>query len=164
MAGAEGERSAASDHHTLLTRRNTKIVEEQKQEQSTSDVLRVCCRVPRAFALRSSLIIQTTKKTGKGHAAAHAASVDDAAGVEPHDPDNKPETDNQDLDEYEESSHDANSNPSFDEISNDNPEGELEPWSTTQREQCTKRMTCWQQTESRRGSAVRPGFTGSRQG
>ena len=68
------------------------------------------------------------RKTGKGHAAAHVASVDDTADVETHDPDSEPENDttehnHQDLNEHQESSH-----HSCDEISNDNPEDELEPW------------------------------------
>ena len=42
--------------------------------------------------------------------------------------DDTTEHNNQDLDEHEESSHDADSNPYFDEISNDNPEDELSPW------------------------------------
>ena len=77
------------------------------------------------------MIIQTERKTGTGHAVAHAASVD--TGVEPHDPDSEPlddttEHNNQDLDEHEESSHDADSNPCFDESSEDNPADEQEPW------------------------------------
>ena len=34
----------------------------------------------------------------------------------------------QNLSEHDESSHDADSNPCFDEIPEDNPEDELEPW------------------------------------
>ena len=68
----------------------------------------------------------------KGHAAAHAASVDDTADHQLHDPDNEPEDDttehsHQDLNEHPERSHDAESNRLFDEISNDNPEDELVP-------------------------------------
>ena len=53
------------------------------------------------------------------------------ADVEPHGPDCEQEDDtiqhnNQDLHVHEESSHDAESNPCFDEISEDNPEDELE--------------------------------------
>ena len=49
-----------------------------------------------------------------------------------HDPDSEPVDDttehkNQDLNEHEESSHGADSNPCFDEISEDNPEDALEP-------------------------------------
>ena len=49
-------------------------------------------------------IMQTKRKTGEGHAAAHAASVDDTADVELRDPDSEPvdhttEHDNQDLNE-----------------------------------------------------------------
>ena len=42
--------------------------------------------------------------------------------------DDTTEHSNQDLNEHEESSHDADSNPCFDEIPEDNPEDELEPW------------------------------------
>ena len=42
--------------------------------------------------------------------------------------DDTTEHNNQDLNEHEESSRDANRNPCFDEISEDNPEEELEPW------------------------------------
>ena len=78
------------------------------------------------------MIVQT-EKTGKGREAAHASSVDDTANVELHDADSKPDDDttehnHQDLNEHEESRHDAGSNLSFDEISNDNPEDELQPW------------------------------------
>ena len=50
------------------------------------------------------MITQTNRKTGTGHAAAHAASVDDTADVELHDPDSEPvdhttEHDNQDFNE-----------------------------------------------------------------
>ena len=38
------------------------------------------------------------------------------------------EHNNQDLNEHEESSHDADSNASFHDILEDNPEDELEPW------------------------------------
>ena len=78
------------------------------------------------------MIIQTNRKTGTGHAAAHAASVDDTADVEPCDPDSElvdtTEHINQDLNKHEESSHDADSDPCFDDISEDNAEDELEPW------------------------------------
>ena len=71
--------------------------------------------------------------TGKGHAVARAASVDVTADIQPHDPDSEPEDDttehnHPDLNEHEESSLDADSNPCFDEISEDKPEDELEPW------------------------------------
>ena len=76
----------------------------------------------------------TDKETSrcKCLAAAHAASVDDTADGEPHDPDIEPEDDttepnHQGLNEHEESSRDADSNPSFDEVPNDNPEDELAP-------------------------------------
>ena len=72
---------------------------------------------------------ETKRKTGKCPAAAHAASDNDTAD----DPDREPEDDTteprQDPNEHEESSHDADSNPSFDEVLNDNPEDELEPGS-----------------------------------
>ena len=79
------------------------------------------------------MIIQTKRQTGKGHAATHAASVDDTVDVEAHDPDNQPVDDKtehnyQDLNEHEESSHDADSNPCFDGITEDNPEDKIEPW------------------------------------
>ena len=53
--------------------------------------------------------------------------------AEPNDPDSEQRDDtaehnNQDPNDHEESSHDADSNPSFDEIPEDNPENELEPW------------------------------------
>ena len=73
------------------------------------------------------------RETGQSCAAAQAASVDDTADVDPHDPDSEQEDDttahhNQDLNEHEESSHHADSNLCFDQISEDNPEDELEPW------------------------------------
>ena len=68
----------------------------------------------------------------KGRAAAHAACIDDTVDVEPHDSDSAPVDDttehNQGFNEHEESSYDADSNPCSDEISEDNPEDELEPW------------------------------------
>ena len=42
--------------------------------------------------------------------------------------DDTTEHNNQDPNEHEERSHDADSNPCFDEIPEDNPEDELEPW------------------------------------
>ena len=77
---------------------------------------------------RMMMIIQTERKAGTCPAAAHAASVD----VELHDPNMEPEDDTteqnrQDLNEHEESSHDADSNAFFDEISHDTPENEQEP-------------------------------------
>ena len=51
--------------------------------------------------------------------------------------------------EQEESRHDADSNPSFDNVPNDDIDDELEPCA----EQRTRQTTCWQQMESRRGSA-----------
>ena len=79
------------------------------------------------------MIIETKRTTGKGHAAVHAASVDDTAHVEPDDPDSELEVhttehNHQDLNEHAESSHNADGNPTFNEISNDNPEDEPEPW------------------------------------
>ena len=79
------------------------------------------------------MIMQTTRKTGNCPAAAHAASVDDTADGEPHDPDSEPQVDTtepnpQCRNEHEESSHDSDSNPSFDEVPNDEPEDELAPW------------------------------------
>ena len=54
-----------------------------------------------------------------------AASVDDTADVELHDPDSEAADDTTEhLNEYEESSHNAESNHCFDSISNDNPEDE----------------------------------------
>ena len=63
----------------------------------------------------------------------HGASVHDAAVAELHDPDSElkkatTEPNPQDPDEHEESSHDADNNPSFDEDPNDEPEDEVEPW------------------------------------
>ena len=60
------------------------------------------------------------------------ASVDDNADVEDHDPDSAQvddttEHNNQHVNEHEESSYDADSNPCFDNISEDIPEDELEP-------------------------------------
>ena len=68
------------------------------------------------------IITQTKRGTGKGHAASLAASVEDTADVKLHDPDSEPvddttEHNNQNFNEHEESSHDADSNPCFDEIS-----------------------------------------------
>ena len=79
------------------------------------------------------MIKQTKRKTGKCHPAAHAASVDDTADGELHHSDSEAVEDTighnqQDLHEHEESSHDADSNTCFDEISEDDPEDELEPW------------------------------------
>ena len=59
--------------------------------------------------------------------------VDVTADVDPHDPasergDDTTEHNNHDLDEHDESSYLADSNPYFDEISEDNPEDELELW------------------------------------
>ena len=58
------------------------------------------------------VIIQTQKKTSEGRAAAHVASVDDTADVEHHGPQSESvhdtiEHNNQDLNENEESSHNA---------------------------------------------------------
>ena len=65
------------------------------------------------------IIIQTLRNTCKSH-------------IELHDPNSAPvddtECDIQDLNQHEESSHDADNNPCFDEIPEDNPEDELEPW------------------------------------
>ena len=94
------------------------------------------------------MVIQTKRNTVKCHAVAHAASVDDTADGEPHDPNSEPEEDttepnHQGLNEREESSHDADSNPSSDEVSSDIPEFELEPWDHYfVREQRTKLTTC----------------------
>ena len=65
-------------------------------------------------------------KKGTGHAAAHAASVDDTVDVEPRDPDSEPvdDTTAHHHNERDESSHDADDSPTRDEVSNDNPEGE----------------------------------------
>ena len=76
------------------------------------------------------MIKQTQRQTGKGCAAAHAASVDVSADVEPHDSeqgDDTTEHNNQDFIDHEESIHDADSNPCFDEIPKDNPVDEPEP-------------------------------------
>ena len=67
----------------------------------------------------------------RGHAAAHASSVEDTADVEPHDPRQGaggPTRLHPTTTSKEEGSHDADSNPSFDEVSRDNPEDEPEPW------------------------------------
>ena len=77
------------------------------------------------------MIIQTTRKKGKCLAAAHAASVDDIADGESHDPDIEPEDDttepnHQGFNEHEEISHD--SNPCVDEVPHNDPEDELEAW------------------------------------
>ena len=71
--------------------------------------------------------------TGKGHAAAGAASVDVTPYVKPRDPDSEhgddtTEHNNQDFNEHEESSHDAESNLCFGEISDDEPDDKLEAW------------------------------------
>ena len=95
---------------------------------------------------------------------------DVTADVEPTTPDSEQgddttEHNNQDLNEHEESSHDADSNPCFDEIPEDNPEDELEPWvDCMRRAQHRKRTTCSQQTESRRGFSDRARSTAGRQG
>ena len=80
----------------------------------------------------------------EGHAAAHAASVDDTAARHRSGVDTT-EHKHQDLNEHEGSSHDADSNPSLGEIAND----KLEPWV-----HYITRAT--QQAESRLG---RDGFT-----
>ena len=96
------------------------------------------------------MIIQTERKTGKCSTAAHATSVEDATHGEHHPDrgleDGTTEPNFQDLNQQEESSHDADGKISFDEVPNH--EG-----STTQCEQRTKQMSCWQQVESRRGSS-----------
>ena len=79
------------------------------------------------------VIIQTNRYRGKGHAVAHSASVDDIADGEHHDPDSErvdatTQHHNPDPNEHEESSHDADSNPWFDESSEDYPEDKLERW------------------------------------
>ena len=81
------------------------------------------------------MIIQTERQVGTSCAAAQAASasIDVTADAEPHDPyseqgDDTTEHNNQDPNDQEESSHDADSNPCFDEIPEANPEDELEPW------------------------------------
>ena len=68
-------------------------------------------------------------------AAAQAAStsVDVTVDAEPPRPcsergDDTTDHNKQDPNEYEESSHDADSNLRFDDIPEDNPEDELEPW------------------------------------
>ena len=101
------------------------------EPQAKVDVTKVPTKTTQRRMMR--MIIQTKRKTGEGRAAVRAASVDDTADVEPHDPDSEPvedttEHNNQDLNEHAESSHDADSNPCFDEITEDNPEDELEPW------------------------------------
>ena len=75
------------------------------------------------------MITRKKRQTGKSCAVAHFASVDVTADVEPHDPNGGDTTEHnsQDLNEHEESSHDADSNPCFVEIPEDSPEDELEP-------------------------------------
>ena len=76
----------------------------------------------------------------KGHAVVHSASVEDSAdGPDSELVDDTTEHNNQDRNGHGESSHHADSNPCFDEISEDNPEDERGP--TTQREQRTMRAT-----------------------
>ena len=77
--------------------------------------------------------MQKKRTAGECPAAAHAATVDDTADSELHDPDSEPENDttepnHQGLNEHGESSHDADSNPSFDEGPNDDPENEPGQW------------------------------------
>ena len=81
------------------------------------------------------MITQTKRQAGASCAIAKAASasVDVTVDAEPHGPDSEQgddttEHNNQDPDEHEESSHDADSNPCFDEIPEDSPEDEQEPW------------------------------------
>ena len=69
------------------------------------------------------MIMQTKRKTSKGHAAAHAPSVGRHRRRRTPRPDTT-EHNNQDLNEHEESSHDADSNSCFDDITEDNPEDE----------------------------------------
>ena len=79
------------------------------------------------------MIIQTKRQAGTSCAVAQAASasVDVIADAELHVPfseqgDDMTEHNNQEPNEHEESSHDADSNPCFDEIPDDNPEDELQ--------------------------------------
>ena len=77
------------------------------------------------------IIVKMGGKPGKRFAAAHDANVDEIADGEAHDFDSDPKHDTteanpQDL-KREESSHDADSTPSFDDVPNDAPVHELEP-------------------------------------
>ena len=79
------------------------------------------------------MIVQTNRKTKKHPAAAHAESVDEVAEDEPHDPDCKMKEDTteanpQDPNEQEESDRDADSNPSFDRMQQDELEDVQETW------------------------------------
>ena len=80
------------------------------------------------------MIVQTERQVDTSYAAVQITSASDVtADAEPHDPyseqgDDTTEHNNQDLNDQEESSHDADSNPCFDEIPEANPEDELEPW------------------------------------
>ena len=99
---------------------------------------------------------EETQDTTTAEMSSHATSVDDTADGEPHDPDSDLEDDTtepnpQDLNEQEQSSHDADSNSSFDEVTNEEPEDKLEPRSTAWCEQLTRQTICWQQMEARRG-------------
>ena len=71
------------------------------------------------------MIIQTKRKTGKRHAAPHAVNVGDTADVGPHDPD-RLSTTTKTSTSTKKAGTDADSNPCFDEISEENPEDELE--------------------------------------
>ena len=116
------------------------------------------------------MIIQTKTQAGKSCAGREAASVDVTADAEPHDPNSEQGNDttehnNQDPKEHEESSHDADSNRCFDKIPEDSPQDELEPWvDYIKREHHTKRTTCQQQTEPRRGFSGSATSTVGRQG
>ena len=111
------------------------------------------------------MIVQTERKAQKGTAAAHAANLDD---VESHLPVSEPDEDTtegnvQDSNEQEESSHDADSNPSFNSLPQDDEttEDELEPWVDKWCAQAT-RQTALPQPRSRRGSSDRAERSGSK--
>ena len=79
------------------------------------------------------MIIQTKRKTGEAHTAAHAASVDVTADVEPHDLDSEQgddttEHNKQDLNEHEESRDDVDSRVAPTTSQQRIQKTSLEPW------------------------------------
>ena len=125
-------------------------------------------KLPTTQRRMTKSIIPKKEKTGECHAAAHAASVDDTADGQLHDPDSqrritrlnptaKTSSSRKKADTTQTAIH-----PSAKFLPN-SPEDELEPWVDHFVRASTKRTTCWQRKEARRGSLDRAGFAGSRQ-
>ena len=103
------------------------------------------------------MIIQTKSNTGECHAAPHAVSVDDTAGVEHHNPESEPEDDRTEHNQQKTSTSTkkAAATQTTTPLSTKSPmtiqKTSKNRGSTTLREQRTKRTTCKQQAESPRG-------------